>query len=383
MVSEPAMQGLKGPRDINAKIAEFVKLVADFGPDIPVISRRMGEHKESVRYWFKKLLKQGFVIQPSVNFERLGLARVAALVDFGREFESQAEPVLIAMSQLCYVQSFVKTLPEGHYIVNGTVPVEFVGQWMEMMRRLREDGLFTSLELSTYDWARNAPMKSDSYDFEEGRWEFEWSVPAKVYPEVVEGPSQKVQVDSIDLEIIARLQRDETKPLSEIQKETGINYKTLSFHHRKHVLERQMLKGHKVNWVGTGYNPANDRGKHRRHTYQPIDILVRDITPREKATIMGMTNSLPFLWWEASGRSSYYAQLAFPTETISEAMEFLGHALRPVKERARWFMVDQKHSLAFSLETRLFDGESKTWRFNQAEILGKFEQLLLQIKRGP
>jgi hypothetical protein len=276
------------------------------------------------------------------------------------------------MSQLCYVQSFVKTLPEGHYIIHGAVPIESVGQWMDMMQRLAEEGLFTSMEFSTYDWGRNAPMKSDLYDFEAGRWEFEWSSPTKVYPEAVEGPSPKAQVDRIDLEIIKRLQRDESKPLSEIQKETGINYKTLSFHHRKHVVGRQMLKGHKVNWIGTAYNPENDRGKHRRHTYQPIDVVFRDITPNERTTIMGLTNALPFLWWEASGRSTYYAQ----------AMQFLTRALLPVKERARWFMVDQKHSLAFGLEPRLYHNETRTWRFNQSEVLGKFEQLLLQIKRG-
>ncbi len=383
MVSEPAMQRMRKPNDINTKLAEFVKMVTEVGPDIPQIAKRMGEHKESVRYWFKKLLKQGFVIQPSVNFEKLGLARVVAVVDFAREYESQAEPILMAMSQLCYVQSFIKTLPEGHYVVHGAVPVESVGAWIETMRRLGEEGLFTSVEFSTYDWVRNAPMKSDLYDFEEGRWEFEWSTQAKVYPEGVEGPSPRAQVDRNDLEIIKRLQRDETKPLSEIQKETGINYKTLSFHHRKHVLGRQMLRGHKVNWVGTGYNPENDRGKHRRHTYQPIDLIFKDITPSERATVMGLTNALPFLWWEASGRSSYYAQLAFPTETISEAMEFLGRALQPVKDKARWLMVDQKHSLVFGLEPKLYDNESRTWRFNQAEILGKFEQLLLQIKNQP
>jgi DNA-binding Lrp family transcriptional regulator len=382
MVSEPAMAHSKKPRDINAKTAEFVKLVTEVGPDVPVIAKRMGEHKESVRYWFKKLLKQGMVIQPSVNFEALGLERVVAVVDFAREYESQAEAILIAMSQLCYVSSYVKTLPEGHYIVKGTVPVEFAGQWIEMMRRLGEDGLFTSLEFSTYDWARNAPMKSDLYDFEAGRWEFEWSVPAKVYPEVIEGPSPRVQVDRIDLEIITWLQRDETKPLSEIQKETGINYKTLSFHYRKHVLGRQMLKGHKVNWIGTGYNAENDSGKHRRHTYQPIDLILRDVTPGERATVMGLTNALPFLWYEASGRNSYYAQLVFPTETISEAMQFLSRALLPVKDKARWFMADQTHSLWFTLEPRLYDTESRAWRFNQSEVLGKFERLLMKIKSG-
>ncbi len=383
MVSEPAMRHIKKPKDMNAKIAEFVRVVTQVGPNIPLVARRMGEHKESVRYWSKKLLKQGFVIQPSVNFERLGLARVVVVADFASEYESQAEAILIAMSQLCYVQSFVKTLPEGHYIIKGTVPVESVNLWIEMMRRLQEQGLFSSLEFSTYEWARNAPMKSDLYNFEEGRWEFEWSAPTKVYPEATQGPSPTAQIDSIDLEIIKRLQRDESKPLSEIQKETGINYKTLSFHHRKHVLGRQMLGGHKVNWIGTSYNPKNDRGKHRRHTYQPIDIVLRDITPDERATVMGLTNALPFLWFEASGAHSYYAQLVFPTETISEAMEFLGQALSPVKDKARWFMADQKHSLGFTVDPALYDNGTRMWRFNQSEVLAKFEQLLMRIKSGP
>jgi hypothetical protein len=382
MVSEPSMAHSKKPRDINAKTAEFVKLVSEVGPDVPVIAKRMEEHKESVRYWFKKLLKQGMVVQPSVNFEAIGLERVVVVVDFAREYEVQAEAILIAMSQLCYVSSYVKTLPEGHYLVKGTVPFEHVGQWMDMMRRLRDNGLFTSLEFSTYDWGRNAPMKSDQYDFEAGKWDFEWSVPAKVYPERIEGPSPRVQVDKIDLEIITWLQRDETKPLSEIQKETKINYKTLSFHYRKHVLGRQMLKGHKVNWIGTGYNAESDSGKHRRHTYQPIDIVLRDITPSERATVMGLTNALPFLWYEASGRNSYYAQLVFPTETISEAMQFLARALLPVKDKARWFMADQTHSLWFTLEPRLYDSESRTWRFDQSEVLAKFERLLMKIKSG-
>jgi hypothetical protein len=286
------------------------------------------------------------------------------------------------MSQLCYVQSFVRTLPEGYYVVKATVPSNFVNPWIEMMRHLQQEGLFSSLEFSTYDCSRNAPMKSELYDFEAGRWEFEWSVPAKVYPETLPGPSARAQVDKIDLEIIRGLQRDETKPLSEIQRETGINYKTLSFHYRKHVLGMQMLKGHRVNWLGTVYNHENDKGKHRRHTYQPVDIVFQEITPSEKATIMGLTNALPFLWFEASGRNCYYAQLVFPTETISDAMEFVARVIYPVREKARWFMADQKHSVSFRLEPKLFDGETRTWTFNQAETLAKFEQLLLKIKRG-
>ncbi|HUI01859.1 MAG TPA: hypothetical protein VLX56_09560 [Nitrososphaerales archaeon] len=358
-------------------------MVIEVGPDIPEVAQRMGEHKESVRYWFKKLIKQGMVIQPSVNFEGLGLMRVVAVADFAKEYEAQAEPIMAAMSQLCYLQAYVKTLPEGHYIIKGTVPAQFVNSWIEMMQQLREEGLFTALDFSTYDWTRNAPMKTELYDFEAGQWEYGWGAAPKVYPEMVSGPSARVHLDRTDLEIIKGLQRDETKPLSEIQRETGINYKTLSFHYRKHVLGMGMLKGHRINWLGTALTPQGDKGKHRRHTYQPVDVIVKDITPSEKASLIGLTNALPFLWWEGSGRSSYYAQLVFPTETISEAMEFLSKMLNPVRDRARWFMADQKHSASFRLEPKLFDNESRNWTFDMAETLARFQQLLVRIKEGP
>jgi DNA-binding Lrp family transcriptional regulator len=382
MVSEPGMRQVKKPRDINAKIAELVRLVGEVGPDIPEVAERMGEHKESVRYWFKKLFKQGLVIQPSINFEKIGLTRVVAVADFAKEYQSQAEPILVAMSELCYVQSFVKTLPEGHYIIHGTVPREFVSSWISMMSRLKDLGLFTNLEFSTYDWSRNPPMKSEFYDFDGERWDFEWSLPAKVYPGAVEQVSTREKFDETDLEIIKRLQRDANRSLSEIQQEIGTNYKTLSFHYRNHILRRGLLKSYRVNWIGTPYDPESDKGKHRRHTYQPIDLIIRDVTPAEKAAVMGMTNLLPFLWWEASGANSYYAQLVFPTDTIAEAMQFLGRALLPVGPKARWFMVDQTQSVWFRLEPRLLDHRSKRWTFNEVEILSKFERILPQIKRG-
>jgi hypothetical protein len=224
-------------------------------------------------------------------------------------------------------------------------------------------------------------MKSELYNFDAEQWDFEWSSPTKVYPEIVERVSPREKFDEMDLEIIKQLQRDANRSLAEIQAEIGMNYKTLSFHYRNHVLRRGLLKGYRVNWIGTPYNPENDRGKHRRHTYQPIDVVVRDITPSEKATVMGMTNSIPFLWLEASGANSYYVQLVFPTETIAEAMQFLARALLPVTAKTRWFMVDQTHSLWFRLEPTLLDRQSKNWIFNEAEILSKFEQILPQIKR--
>ena len=200
----------------------------------------------------------------------------------------------------------------------------------------------------------------------------------------MEGPSAKVQVDKIDLEIIKRLQRDETKPLSEIQKETGINYKTLSFHHRKHVLGRQMLKGHKVNWIGTAYNPENDRGKHRRHTYQPIDIMLKDVTPGEKATRDGprRTPSRSSGGRLPGGAATTRSSSSRPTRSRRRCSSSRAPC-SPLGTGLDGSWSTRRTRLSFGLEPRLYDNESRSWKFNQSEVLGKFEQLLLQIKRGP
>lgn len=381
----PLGAGTAGERDTNTKIAEFVRYIATVGPNVPEIARRMGEHKETVRYWHKKLLKAGLIVQASVNFEKLGLVRVVAVADFSQEYKRYADIILTTMGELCYVQSFVKTLPDQYYIINGTVPLEHVNSWIDFMTELKKANLFSSIDFTRYEQARNVPMMSDRYDFSSGRWEFEWNAPLKVYPDVIEesGPTRPPQFDDMDLEIIKRLQRDANRSLAEIQKEIGnVNYKTLNFHHRAHVLGRRLLKGYRVNWMGNTYDVVSDRAIYRRHRYQPVDVIARELSDSEKAELRGKFNALPFLWWEATGRDNYYAQLAFPTETFPEAMLFLASALAPIRERARWFLADQAHSLWFRVEPNLYDRAKKTWSFDEAELLGTFERLLLEIGKG-
>ncbi len=366
-------------RRTNPTMPRFVDDLMEFGPVIPEIARRMREHRETVRYWYKTLLRRGFTIQASVNFEKLGLRRVVAIVRFSPEYDSYGEPILTAMSELCYLQSYVRTLPTRHYVVHGAVPEEFVAGWTEFMGGLKDKGFLASVEFSTYDWVRDVPMKTEFYNFDEGIWEFEWSK-AKVYPEVIRGPSPREKFDRKDLEIIKHLQIDANKSLADIQKQIGENYKTLSHHYRNHVLQRRFLKGYRVDWMGTrlGYK---DHSEHRRRKYQRIDLIVKDIREDERAELMGLSNSLPYLWWEGSG-SSYYAQFAFPTENITEAMEFLAVAIAPFGERAKWFMVDQARSMAFTISPGLFEPETGSWKFDRTDLQGKFEQLLMRIKKA-
>src|SRR5713101_5634475 len=157
----------------------MVKLISEIGPDILEISRRLGQFKESVRYRYKaKILGKGFAVQAAVAYEKLGLKRVIFVADFHKDFKPYANTIFSAMSELCYVVYFAKTLPKGVYAVHAAVPAEFVESYTEFILALKQRGLFSSVEVFAFEWARNPPMRAEFYDFVAGRWEFDWSGPS-------------------------------------------------------------------------------------------------------------------------------------------------------------------------------------------------------------
>ena len=80
--------------DTNTRTAQLVKLISEIGPDIPEISRRLGQFKESVRYRYKeKVLEKGFGVQASLNHEKLGLRRVVLVMDLAPDYNTYAHAI--------------------------------------------------------------------------------------------------------------------------------------------------------------------------------------------------------------------------------------------------------------------------------------------------
>ena len=95
--------------------------------------------------------------------------------------------------------------------------------------------------------------------------------------------------------------------------------------------------------------------------------------------LMAKVNRLPFVWLEAGGQN-YFAQIAFPMETMTEALGFIKEAVSPVRQKATWHFMDQTNALRFSMMPTLYDRETKRWMFNQDVLLAKFDRLVLEIK---
>jgi len=376
-----AREAAGSKRDTNLKTAQMVQLILEIGPDIPEISRRLSQFKESVRYRYKeKILGRGIAVQAAVDHEKLGLNRVLFIVKFVEEYKTYAQPILTAMSELCYVTGFEGIMPDESYLVNASVPEEFVEPFSDFLKALEAKGLFRCTKILAFDWFRVVPMRPKFYDFDTGMWDFEWSNPGK--PSTWEfTPSRKSEFDYTDLLIVKELRIDAARSLAEIAKKLQVDYKKLAWHYNTHVLQRRLIRGYTLNWMGTRYDFKIDRALHRKHRYFGVELLAENLSEVERMELMSKVNVLPFLWAEMGGRS-YWAEFAFPVDNIVEAYQYITSAIRPIGDRVRLFVMDQSNALSFTISYKLFDEKRRAWTFNREQLLTKFEGLLLKIRQG-
>ncbi len=371
------------PNSVNARTVQLVKLLNEVGPDIPEISRRLGQFKESVRYRYKeKLLNKGFAVQAIVDHEKLGLQRVIAVIDFAKDYAKYANSILVSMNELCYLESFSKIMPTGVYIATFSVPRGFANELRLLMEMLQKKGMFTKLEILEFDWARIAPMMAEYYDFDTGRWDFNWSNQApRDFDSAKYVPSEPMKFDYVDLLIIKELQSDANKSLKEISDKLKINYKKLAWHHTTHVLGRKLIRGYSVNWMGTKYDYSADRALHRQHRYFAIELMARGLTEYETIKIREQLSRIPFLWAEAVG-SDYWAQLVFPVDSVVDGLQFLTNATSDIREKSETYIPDQTEAVSFTISYNRFGQAQKRWTLNVHELEERFTDLIVKIKEG-
>ncbi|MGD1055631.1 MAG: hypothetical protein ABR867_06085 [Nitrososphaerales archaeon] len=367
---------------VNARTVQLVKLLTEVGPDVPEISRRLGQFKESVRYRYKeKILNKGFAVQANVDHEKLGLHRVIVVLDFSEEYRKFSQSILASMNELCFLVSFSKTMPGGYYIANFSVPREFVDQLKSFLGVLKEKGMLSRLDIVDFDWIRFAPMKSEFYDFDTGRWDFDWTAKATSdFESAHYMPSSPAKFDYVDLLLIKEFQMDANKSLKEISDKLKVNYKKLAWHYTTHVMARRLLSGYRVNWMGTRYDYGIEKVLHRQHSYFAVNLFVRAVTEYETMALRQAVDRLPFLWSEAVG-VNYFCEFAFPVDFVVEGLQFLTETISAVKERTEIYTIDQSDAAGFTISYNRFNQARKKWEFNLADLIGRFDTLIVEIKK--
>jgi hypothetical protein len=361
--------------------------VTEIGPDIAEISRRLGQFKESVRYRYKeKIVKRGFAIKADLDYGALGLQRVVMKLRVAPAHIQHAHEIFAAMSEICYVVAYAGTMPDQLYVVHAGVPAEFTHAFRQLMAKLEEKGIFSSVELFVCDWFRVAPMRAECFDFDEGVWDFDWSKPPPVDDDAARGTiSDKKKFDKVDLLLLKELWRNGDRSLTEIQaaieKTNGIdiNYKTLGWHYTNHVVGRHLIRDYSIAWHRFTYSLTLDKIERvGKHSYLAVSLIVKETNAKERMMLRSRLNRLPFLWSEAAGEA-YYSQLFFPLDTVNEGLEYLTTLLKPYGEKAEIFLLDQREMQSFTIAYKLWDEPNARWTFDMATVLPQLESVAFGI----
>jgi DNA-binding Lrp family transcriptional regulator len=350
------------------------------GPNMAEIARRIGEPEESVSYAFRSnVLTNGYAVTAWPDREALGLRGIIAVVDIAQEYAHK-------MFELCdgmdywYLHSFNRTVPDGKFILQFTMPEERYDDFPRLLKRMEKAGLITKVyRILRSSWRRHRPMRADLFDFKRGRWQFDWTqLSSEDVPEL-RSRTPRQEFDSVDLSILEQLEVNACYTTKEIAELTGISSRT-AYRHAHRIEERHLVDAYGINWLRTHIDPNLGRPRAPKHRLGFIHTNVVDVNPRELARLSDKMNRLPFLWAELGG-GDYVAETGVPLEQTVETMNYIGEALGPVAKRSNNFMIDPACSLSLATPIRLFDDSIGHWIFDLNSQMSYLEEQLRMIRK--
>lgn len=355
--------------ELNEELAQMARCLTELGPEVNQVAKALGRFKETVRYRYHHFFRErGIGIQAAPNYPRLGFKRLVLVVSLAPSCEPNATSIFNTLSDLCYLHSFTRVLLTGQYIVHVAVPAELQERCVGVYRSLFEAGLFSGLEVLSFDEMRNPPMRTESFDFVRGEWRFDWDTARDLEMKLPLRASSRVEkYDKTDLLILKELDKNAACTLARMAETLDANVSALEFHYREHVKERGLVRGYRLVWQGTRADLREREASSRKDLYIEVTLLLKDATQAEMAELMLLLNKTPFLWSEAHG-SAYCAELFIPHQEFGRFLEYID----PFAKRAkglRVFTMDQSHAVRFVIAYSLFDGVSKKWSLDEQAVM--------------
>lgn len=366
---------------MNDELASVAKHITQVGPRINEVARRSRQHKESVRYRYRKFfLGKGMTIQATPNYPRLGFTRLIVFAKLAPELESRATAMFTSMSESCYLRSFTRTIIEHEYIIHVAPPRQLKEECSAVFRRLRDAGLFTECSILEFEEFRNPPMKVEFYNFPDETWKFGWPQPGDEKPAFALKAHEKVErYDRFDLLILKELEIDAKRTLTQMSGRVGVPVRLLQFHYLNHVEGRNLVRAYRLSWPGLRYDFERGRPVTRKDRYVEATILLEGANRSENAELRVLLNRIPFLWSEAV-EPNYCAEVFIPNDLYIGFLEYLEDFAGRVGEKMKVFVMDQDRALRFTISYQLFDAETKNWRIDQDSIDYMLDDLVARVK---
>jgi len=221
-------------------------------------------------------------------------------------------------------------------------------------------------------------MRVELFDFKRGRWAFDWeSTPGPRAAAAIPGAPSRC-LDRTDLAILAKSAPDATIPIKEIAKVLRLSTKT-AYRHARHVEERRLVRGYRVNWTESRLGPDAGRPHAPKHGLAYMHLYVLEVDQQEGARLSEMLDVMPFLISESVG-PDYFADIAAPLDQLVETMAYLREALGPVARRSRCLIVDAESYRNFTPPRHLYDEKKGRWVFDLPGQMASLDEQLRVVR---
>lgn len=363
---------------INAEVNDLVKALVTTGPEVGLLSRQLNVYKETVRYRYKRfILGNHMSVHADVDFGKLGLSRAVAVIAIPAELSAAPRDFLMKIAEKNFMVGFEKVLTRNRWVVAFNYPKGSFAELALGLRELKESGVFYDYDLYNLERFHVEPMHAEYFDFVHNRWDFDWSsLHGTTNP--LSFTSGTSSFDSLDLKIIEKLQEKADTHLVDFAL-PDVNYKTLSWHYREHVLGKKLVTGYWVNWLGTNWVDITNTAMSRPHVFLRVDLFAHDISESEIALLSSQAHTTPFLWSESAG-PDYVAKFGFPVDTTPEALKYLDRMIQSVDGKAKMAFMDQTTAVSYTILPNLFDSQSGAWMFHPEVGVAALKKLMPQAR---
>ncbi len=247
---------LKTLDPINAKI---IRECCDQGPNnLSSIARSLKIPIETVRYRFRKLTNMKILrFEVFTRYSKLGMIRCTVFAKAKPEGGPKLEKVFQTIPYWTYVTRYFGNEEGfcGVYALPYANRSDFDSYWNEAVRleilsefKGRYTGEFYSAT-PDFRW----------FNFKKHFWIFPWEdwieetrqASTKQSHPVLNDPEEyKSEVDLADLKILALLQQDAIRGMSEIGKHLGFTTSGVKYHWDNHIIRREVVEGYRTTTTG-------------------------------------------------------------------------------------------------------------------------------------
>lgn len=305
-------------------------------------------------------------MQAIPSCRNLGLERLLLVARLAPRYEGSAASFFQALSGHCYLYRFARVMLRGEYVLEICVPPDLAERCAGVFMDLERAGLFTALEIFTFDDSRN-PEGGSQPALHGGEGDAATSVSR---------PAPRA-CDEIDLLVIRELVRDASRTPPEMARDLKVSAAALRLHYNQHVLARGLvdLRGRPV----TRSPPSLARRVLVREEDEVIELsmILEGGTPEEVAELSGILHSTPYVSRESHG-SAFWAEALVPKNDYPGFLRIVDAFASRTGNRTRTLIIDQRRSGCLMEWCRLFDAESGKWSLDSRaaiKVLGTLTSL--------